>query len=418
MVDETTIWVQPPGTPAVGEAFVCLYEATGEPLFAEAARAAAEALRRGQMRSGGWQASIEFAEKRRAKWAYRVDPVRPGQKDQSSLDDDKTQSAIRFLVHLDQALEQRDPAVHDTAIYALAGLLSKGQFSNGGFPQVWTGEPGDVGRRDARAGYPESWEREYPGHREYWSRATLNDNLMADVIDTLFLAEDVYGDERYRRAAMRAADFLIRAQMPDPQPAWAQQYDDAMHPMWARKFEPPAVTGGESQGVIATLLKVYRRAGQKKYLEPIPRALAYLEASMLPDGSLARFYELRTNRPLFFTRDYRLTHDDRDLPTHYAFTVPSRLRELRAEYETLERSAKAPAVDGSSRRKPRSAGERAVRQIIESLDERGAWVTAEGLRYHKQPGPVVDMQVTVNNLMTLAGYLARLRDEGGKPAPR
>ena len=31
-------------------------------------------------------------------------------------------------------------------------------------------------------------------------------------------------------------------QMPDPQPGWAQQYDYDMRPMWARKFEPAAIT--------------------------------------------------------------------------------------------------------------------------------------------------------------------------------
>ena len=38
--------------------------------------------------------------------------------------------------------------------------------------------------------------------------------------------------------AERAGDFILAAQMPEPQPAWAQQYDAAMHPAWARKFEP------------------------------------------------------------------------------------------------------------------------------------------------------------------------------------
>ena len=58
---------------------------------------------------------------------------------------------------------------------------------------------------------------------------------MPDVIEMLFFAADVYGDDRYRAAALRAADFLLLAQMPEPQPAWAQQYDENMHPCWARQ---------------------------------------------------------------------------------------------------------------------------------------------------------------------------------------
>ena len=60
-------------------------------------------------------------------------------------------------------------------------------------------------------------------------------------------------------------------------------------------------------------MKIYRVTGDKKYLEPIPRALAYLKKSRLPDGRLARYYELKTNRPLYMTRDgdeYSLTYDD------------------------------------------------------------------------------------------------------------
>ena len=34
---ESTVWVQPPGTPAVGEAFLDAYEATGETLHLDAA---------------------------------------------------------------------------------------------------------------------------------------------------------------------------------------------------------------------------------------------------------------------------------------------------------------------------------------------------------------------------------------------
>src|SRR5210317_2163203 len=107
-------------------------------------------------------------------------------------------------------------------------------------------------------------------------------------------AEEIYGDPKYRDAAEKAGNFILLAQMPEPQPAWAQQYDFEMHPTWARKFEPPAVTGGESQGVLRTLLMLYRNTGESKFLEPIPRAIDYLRRSRLSDGRFARFYELES----------------------------------------------------------------------------------------------------------------------------
>ena len=53
-----------------------------------------------------------------------------------------------------------------------------------------------------------------------------------------------------------------------------------------------------------TLIQLYRRTGQQKYLGAIPSALDYLASSPLSDGRLARLYELKTNCPLYFTRLY------------------------------------------------------------------------------------------------------------------
>ena len=403
VVSTETVWVQPPGTPAVGEAFVDLYESTGDEQFLAAARSAAEALRLGQMRSGGWQAMIEFDPERRTKWAYRVDPLLSKAKDQSSLDDDKTQSAIRFLVRLDRATNFEDAEVHEMALFALDGLLSQGQFPNGGFPQVWTATQQVTGDTPKRANYPETWSRSYPGHQQYWYRFTLNDNLAPTVMETLFLACDVYQEPKYEQAALRLADFLLDAQLPDPQPAWAQQYNDEFQPMWARKFEPPAITGGESQGVIETLMSVYRRTGKTKYLDPIPRALDYLEASQLSDGRLARFYELKTNKPLYFTRDYELTYSDADMPTHYGFKTSSRVDRLRRDYVAL---ASRPWTDGRSKQSPSRVSENRVRRVLADMDARGAWVSERNLRYHRKPGPTIEMHVAVRNLKLLADYLS------------
>ena len=56
----TEIWVQPPGTPTVGLAFLEAYKATGDQVHLDAAIAAGEALMYGQLESGGWRNSIEF----------------------------------------------------------------------------------------------------------------------------------------------------------------------------------------------------------------------------------------------------------------------------------------------------------------------------------------------------------------------
>ncbi|MCM2372294.1 pectate lyase [Aporhodopirellula aestuarii] len=405
VVNTETIWVQPPGTPSVGEAFVKLYQATGDQQFLVAARKAAESLRRGQMRSGGWQAMVEFEPDRRRRWAYRIDKLSNKAKDQSSLDDDKTQSALRFLIELDRSLEFGDPTIHEMALYGLDKLIRRGQFSGGGFPQVWTDRRSqDLDTPFLRANYPSDWPREYPGHNEYWYRYTLNDHLARDVMKLLLLAHQAYGDDTYHASAIKLADSLLAAQMPNPQPAWAQQYNSQMQPIWARKFEPPAITTSESFGVIETLMMVYRETGNPKYLATIPRALDYLESCELPDGQVARFYELQTNRPLYFTTDYKLTYDDSDVPTHYGFKLPSQVGKLRKQYERVSQlTAKQLAERGRASRPP---SVKVVQTIIDQLDNRGAWLSENELRYSKVSGPSIEMSIAVKHLKTLAEYLA------------
>ena len=212
---------------------------------------------------------------------------------------------------------------------------------------------------------------------------------------------------------MKAGDFIVLAQLPDPQPAWAQQYNFDMQPAWARKFEPPAVSGSESQGLLRVLMRLYLESGDDKYLKPIPRALEYLQKSQIAPGRLARFYELRTNRPLYFTRDYQLTYDDGDLPTHYGFKVSSKLESIERQYREFKKlrpdqlaSRRKKLGDEKSRTRPDEA---TVRAVIDSLDPRGAWVTDGTLKYHGKSDDtrrIIDSAAFAQNLEILSSYLA------------
>ncbi len=403
----TTAWVQPPGTPTVGEALLAVFELTGDEYYREAARETALALVRGQLESGGWDYRIEFAAEARRRYRYRVDEDRPQARNVSTLDDDTTQSALRFLMRADRALQFQDGTIHEAAEYALRRLLAA-QYPNGAWPQRFSGPP------DARefpvlpARYPETWPRRHP-QLDYRSYYTFNDNTIADMIQTMFLAADVYDQPAYRAAAERAGGFILLAQMPEPQPAWAQQYDAQMQPAWARRFEPPAVTGGESQGVLRTLLDLFRQTGDEKYLAPVPRALDYLAASQLPGGGLARFYELRTNRPLYFTRQYELTYSDADLPTHYGFKVGSKLEAIRVEYERLRASGAPRPREPSAAARPRLTRSLAnqAEALIRQLDERGAWVEPGRLRsFDDDAARVIESRTFANNIRTLARFVA------------
>jgi PelA/Pel-15E family pectate lyase len=403
MATPTQIWVQPPGTPTVGLAYLAAYRATGDKFYLDAAREAGEALIYGQLKSGGWQNCIDFDPKGRVN-LYRNG--KGGGQNNSTLDDNISQSAIRFMCRLDEALDFKDAAVHESATIALGALL-KAQFANGAFPQIWIGPVPNVEIR--KASYPDYDYRTEGKVKDYWNMYTLNDGLAGTVSETLLAAEAVYKDSRYRAALAKLGDFLILAQMPDPQPAWAQQYSREMQPIWARRFEPAAITGGESQDAIETLLKIYRTTGDKKYLEPIPPALAYLKKSLLPDGRLARYYEMKTNRPLFMTRrgdEYSLTYDDSALPDHYGWKVNSRLASIEAEYQSLATASKSLHRDPTIGELEQSA-----RKIIDSFDSEGRWVsTYAGEPLYGQPkfkpgDKYINSDVFSKNLETLSSLL-------------
>ena len=405
IADAETVWVQPPGTPTVGMAYLLAYERTREPTLLEAAKAAGTCLISGQLRSGGWTYSIRFADEARRRFAYRSDPERPDAFNVSTLDDDTTQSAIRFLLHLDRVLKGRDQDVHSALLTALDALV-KAQYPNGAFPQGFDG-PSPTDCPILAATLPPSWPRTWP-NKPYWRLYTLNDNVMGDTIATLLEAARFRRSRRLRDAAVRGSEFLLRAQLPDPQPAWAQQYDENMHPAWARRFEPPAVSGGESQQVIETLLDLAEETRDRRFLQPIPRAIAYLRRSLLPDGRLARFYELGTNRPLYCNRVYELTYDDTDTPTHYSFKVPSRLDALERHYRRLLVVLHQRKPTNTRKQPPAVPSASEVRDILASQDARGAWVEPGTLRYHPPSigvSQIVTTETFARNLDLLSRYI-------------
>ncbi len=406
---ETMIWVQPPGTPSIGQVYLNAYEATGEQLYLDAARDAASALLQGQLRTGGWFYHIEFDPVKRQRYGYRDVPERKGQRQKTTLDDNTTQSAVRFLMRLDKLLQFRDQKIHEAVAYALEAML-RSQFPNGGWYQWWDHYPNPASAKDypvKAAGYPETWSHTWPN--DWTGCYFINDNVMMDMITTMLDANKIYGKERYLESALKAGDFLILSQMPEPQPAWAQQYDRDMHPVWDRKFEPPAITGGESQAVLETLMLLYQETGKKKYLAPMHRAISYLRNSQLPDGRLARFYELKTNKPLYFTREYKLTYSSNDTPTHYSFIVDSRLDSIEAQHKHLLEAEPTDKRTRSGakmeRMSPKLAAE--VREIINNMDDRGAWVQYGQLRSHKvEPeSGIIDCRTFINNVRTLCRFL-------------
>jgi hypothetical protein len=330
------------------------------------------------------------------------------------LDDDTTQAATRFLVRLDRTLDAGDAKIHSAAETALRSLL-KSQYPNGGWSANYDRVTDSVPPADQypvkKAAYPPDWPRTWP--KDFAGCYVTNDDLVADCVATMLLAWEAYEEERYLVSAKKAGDFLLLAQMPDPQPAWAQQYDRDMYPVWSRAFEPPAISGGESQKILRTLLSLYRATGDEKYLRPVPAAIEYLRRSRLPDGRLARFYELRTNKPIYMLREadrrYHMTHDgtDKRIATHYAFVVGSDLDAIEKEYRRLKE--RGPARRDSEPSKPAMTAALAAkaRVAMDALDERGAWVEPGRLKgYESAPANgVIQSKTFCENVKVLSRFL-------------
>jgi len=410
---------QPHGTTTVGLALVRAYEATGDQQFLAAARSAAGSLIETQLASGGWLAEYDFSGTYEKKYHLRshvlAGDIEPGKRDsRSTLDDNKTQSALLFLLELANLPESKDDKpLHDCLNFGMDSLLGV-QYPNGAWPQQFD-KPADPTTPAIKAHYPADWPRTFP-KENYVSFYTLNDNNMAKIVELLLRAYDLTQDKRFMDSAKKAGDFFILAQMPEPQPAWAQQYNHEMEPVWARKFEPPCVSGGESLSTMETLYQLYVVTGDEKFLKPLPAAFAWYERSILPDGQYARFYELHTNKPLYFVKDtYELVYDDSNLPTHYGFKLDfvkrdlERLKEQMAKpREELLAKRQGPDSEKSWTSRAKGTAEK-VKVALSSQQPEGYWLKGDEIDAGEFVRHVQAMTIYVEGAKKGGAAFAKLR---------
>jgi PelA/Pel-15E family pectate lyase len=277
------------------------------------ARAIANSVIQYQSTHGGWPKSTDLARP----------PLTPGDiPDEgggraNSLDNDATTLPIEFLARVIHATGDEK---YKVAFNRGLDYIFSAQYPNGGWPQFWPLR-GD----------------------KYYSRITYNDgamirvmNLLQDVTSGNYPYSFVDKERRSRAndAIQLGIDCILNSQIKQNGnlTVWCAQHDEhTLEPAWARAYEPPSLSGGESVDIVQFLMSVDDPSpeilksieGAIKWFWEVPITDMRLESRSNPDGRRerflvndpdapllwARFYELGTNRPLYLDRDSKFRYD-------------------------------------------------------------------------------------------------------------
>ena len=364
---ENTIWVQPPGTPSVGLVFLRAYKITKDKFYLDSAIAAGLALAWGQSTKGGWEYCPKIDHLEKGKKVKR-------KKTKCTFDDNNTQEALNFLICLDEIYDAQ--WLTESIELGLAYIL-KGQYENGAWPQ---------------------W---YPLRGSYHDYYTFNDNAINDCIRVMIKAYQVYKKKEYLTSALKGGEFIIISPVSKDQPGWAQQYSKELKPVWARKFEPPAVCSLVTARNIKTLVDLYLFTKDKKFLTPVPAAIKWLERSKISNNIWARMYELESNRPIYGDRDRKIHYTIEEISMERQlgytwqrdFEVPPAIK----YYNEAKNTGKGKYVDQLI--KPEDIPTE-VKRIISALDKKERWLGS--IKYDDDN---IYIGTFVNNMNELCRFL-------------
>ena len=304
--------------------------ATGE------ARAIAASILQYQTPIGGWPKNIDMTAPPSAEFlaSTKSDHRAP------TIDNKATTTQLEYLARL---LTAGDDAVLRAAFDRGIDYLLAAQYSNGGWPQY------------------------FPLIEGYYTHITYNDDAMVNVLELLrdaaagnapYAFVDAARRARAAVAVARGIGCILRTQVRQDGnlTAWCAQHDETTFaPAWARKFEPPSLSGNESVGLVAFLLDI--KQPSPEVIAAIEGAVRWLDSVKItglrvddtpgadgkrdrhavadPGASVlwARFYELGTNRPIFMGRDSVVRYDfneierERRVGYSYLGTWPAKLLE-------------------------------------------------------------------------------------------
>ncbi|MDE0124858.1 MAG: pectate lyase [Bryobacterales bacterium] len=270
------------------------------------ARKAADSVIRHQSPAGGWPKNSDLLSA----------PATPGQLGRPTIDNGATTTPMRFLAMVAQATGDGNCR---KAFESGMDYLFAAQHPNGGWPQY------------------------FPLRKGYYSRITYNDDAMVNVLTLLrdvsegnapFGFVDRARRDKASAAVDRGIDVILRSQVRQDGrlTAWCAQHDEnSLEPAWARAYEPPSLSGGETVGIVRFLMSIEEPTaeiiasieGAVQWLRSVAISGVRVDRIPRPDGRTerilvgdpgapllwARFYELATDRPLYVDRDSVYRYD-------------------------------------------------------------------------------------------------------------
>jgi PelA/Pel-15E family pectate lyase len=234
----------------------------------------------------------------------------------STLDNDATNTELRFLVLVSGQTPGAAGDVYRASFLKGIRYLLAAQFPNGGWPQVWPLEGG------------------------YHDAITFNDNAVSETATTLTNVSEGKGDYAFVPAALRkqAGESAARALkcilatqivIDGKKTVWAQQHDAlTLVPVAGRNFEPAALSASESGDLLEYLMSLPHPS--KELIASINAAAVWLKGAAIygfeyaggrgteggrqlrpKEGAgplWARYYSMTTGKPVFGDRD-KTIHD-------------------------------------------------------------------------------------------------------------
>jgi PelA/Pel-15E family pectate lyase len=236
----------------------------------------------------------------------------------TTFDNSTTYTHIDYLAQV-YSLTQLDK--YKVACLKGIQFVLDAQYKNGGWPQYYPIEKGN-----------------------YSHRITFNDGAYIGIMTLLKKIIDntpcfTFIEPKIRREISKAyekgLECILKMQITDNGrlTAWCQQHDEVtLEPAWARAFEPPSICNGESSGIVLFLMSIDNP--DSKIIESVQSAVKWFQDSRIFNtrvqtiraavenskyrsystdnvvvvDSLAppvwtRYYELKTDRPLFCDRN-------------------------------------------------------------------------------------------------------------------